>query len=99
MVVNATNTEHTYIKLQNTCPNPNGKPFSRILSLPPIITERRELVTKWNESLHLLLDQFQISIDKLNISLTQQIITEICSNPNYSAKSNRCTQIDQHRPG
>lgn len=99
MVVNATNTRKTYTQLQNSCPNSNGKPFSPILSLSPIISERRELVTKWNETIHWMLDQLQTSIDNLNTSLTQQIITDICSNSNYAVKSERCTQIDQHMPG
>jgi hypothetical protein len=99
MVVNATNARTTYTQLQNACPSPNEKPFSRIVSLSPIISERRELVRKWNESLHWMLDQLQTSIENLNTSLTQQIITDICSNSDYAVKSNRCTQIDQHMPG
>jgi hypothetical protein len=98
MVINATNTRQTYVELHKSCPNPDKKPFSPILSLSPIINERRELVTKWNESLHLMLDQLQTSIDTLNVSLTQKIITDICSNSNYAVKSNSCTQIDQHTP-
>jgi hypothetical protein len=99
MVVNVTNTRQTYIKLQHACPNSNGKSFSPILSLTPISSEPRERVTKWNISLHSMLDQLQSSIDNLNLTLTQQIITDICSNSNYAVKSNRCTQIDQHTPG
>jgi hypothetical protein len=98
MVVNATNTRKTYIKLQTSCPNLHEKPFSPIISLSPIVTERREFVTQWNDSLHVMLDQLQLSIDNLNTSLIQQIITDICMNSNYAVKSNRCTQIDQHTP-
>jgi hypothetical protein len=87
------------MQLQNACPNPNEKSFTPIRSLSPIVNERRELVTKWNKSLHLMLDQLQSSVDNLNITLTQQIITDICSNSNYAVKSSRCTQIDQHTPG
>ncbi|CAF3803762.1 unnamed protein product [Adineta steineri] len=99
MVINATNNRLTYTQLQNTCSNPKEKPYSPILSLPPIISERRELVTKWNESLHSMLNQLQTSINNLNSTLMQHIITNICSNSNYAVKSNRCTQIDQHTPG
>jgi hypothetical protein len=98
MVINATNTRQTYMKLLNACPNPHGKPFSPIISVSPITNERREFVIKWNESLHLMLDQLQSSIDNLNTSLTQQIINDICLNSKYAVKSNRCTQIDQHTP-
>jgi len=98
MVINATNTQKTYTKLQNACPNPHEKPFSPIISLSPITNERREFVIQWNESLHFMLDQLQSSIDNLNTSLTQQIINDICLNSNYAVKSNRCTQIDQHTP-
>jgi hypothetical protein len=98
MVINATNTRQTYMKLQQACSNPHEKSFSPILSLSPIINERREFVTQWNESFHEMLDELQSSIDKLNISLTQPIITKICLNSSYAVKSNRCTQIDQHTP-
>jgi hypothetical protein len=98
MVVNATNTRQTYTKLQKMCPNSDEKPFSPILSLPPIPNERAGLVNERNESLHSMLDRLQSSIDNLNTSLTQQIITNICSNSNYAVKSNRCTHIDQHTP-
>jgi hypothetical protein len=98
MVVNATNTQKTYMKLQTACPNEHEKPFSPIISLSPIPNERPELVNERNESLHFMLNQLQSSIDNLNTSLTQQIITDICSNSNYAVKSNRCTQIDQHTP-
>ena len=99
MVVNATNTQHTYIQLQNACPNSNGKPFKPILSLPPIASVRHELATQWNKSLHSMLDQLQSSINSLNISLIKQITTEICSNSSYAVKSSGCTQIDKHVPG
>jgi hypothetical protein len=95
MVVNATNTQHTYTQLQTTCPHANGKPFTPIVSLPPIASERRELVSNWNRSLQFILSQVQSSIDNLNLRLTQQISTEICANPNYASQSNRCTQIDK----
>jgi len=98
MVINLTNTRQTYMILQKACPNPHEKPFSPIISLSPITSERRELVIERNESLHSMLDQLQSSIDNLNTSLTQQIITDICLNSNYAVKSNRCTQIDQHTP-
>jgi len=95
MVVNATNSRDIYTQLQIACPNSNVKPFSPILSLPPAITERRELVFQWNRSLHFVLKQLQSSIDDLNIKLTQQIIIDICSNSNFAVKSNQCTQIDK----
>ncbi len=95
MVVNATNSRHIYTQLQSACPNPNIKPFSPILSLPATITERRELVLKWNRSLHFLFKQLQSSIDSLYIKFSQQIMTDICSNSDYAAKSNQCTQIDK----
>jgi hypothetical protein len=95
MVVNVTNSRYIYTQLQTACPNVNAKSFSPILSLPPVTTERRELVSQWNRSLHFLLKQLQSSIDNLLIKLTQQISKEICSNPNFAAKSNRCTQIDK----
>ncbi|UJR14879.1 hypothetical protein I4U23_001863 [Adineta vaga] len=95
MVVKAINSRHIYTQLQKTCPDPNGKPFSPILSLPPTIIESPELVYQWNRSLHFLLKQLQSSIDTLSLRYTQQIITDICSNSNYAVKSNRCTQIDK----
>jgi hypothetical protein len=95
MVVNATNSRDIYTQLHIACPNSNVKPFSPILSLPPAITERRELVFQWNRSLHFVLKQLQSSIDDLNIKLTQQIIIDICSNSNFAVKSNQCTQIDK----
>ena len=98
MVVNAINNRKTYTELQKACPTSDEKPFSPILSLPPIPNERPELVNERNESLHYMLDRLQSSIDNLNSSLTQQIITNVCSNSNYAVKSNRCTQIDQHTP-
>ena len=99
MVINATNTRHTYMELQAACPHKNSKPFSSIQSLQPITSERWEIVTKWNSSLHALLDELQGSISRLNVSLTEQVTTDICSNTNYATKSQRCTQIDQHTPG
>ncbi|CAF3776556.1 unnamed protein product [Rotaria sp. Silwood1] len=98
MVVNATNTRQTYHQLQNACPNSNEKPYQPIVSLSPITSERRELVRNWNISLHFMLDQLQSSIAYLNTNLTQQIMTNICSNSNYAVKSSRCIQIDQHMP-
>ncbi|CAF1392447.1 unnamed protein product [Rotaria sordida] len=98
MVVNVINTRQIYHQLQNACPNSNEKSFQPIVSLSPITSERRELVKKWNVSLHFMLDQLQSSITNLNTSLTQQITTNICSKPNYAVKSSRCTQIDQHVP-
>ncbi len=95
MIVNATNSRHIYTQLKTACPNPNVKSFSPILSLPPTINERRELVLKWNRSLHFLFQQLQSSIDDLDMKFTQQIITDICSNSKYAVKSNRCTQIDK----
>ncbi len=95
MVVNATNSRHIYTQLQSACPNRNVKPFSPILSLPPTINERRELVYRWNRSIHFLLKQIPSSIENLYMQFTQQIITDICSNPKYAAKSNQCTQIDK----
>jgi hypothetical protein len=99
MVINATNTQHTYTELQAACPHKNSKPFSSIQSLQPITSERRELVAKWNNSLHSLLGELQGSISRLNVNLTEQVMTDICSNTNYATKSHRCTQIDQHTPG
>ena len=98
MVVNATNDRQIHMKLQTACPNPNEKPFSPIRSLSPVINERPELVTQRNQSLHILLNQLQSSINNLQADLTQQIITDICSNSNYAVKSNRCTRIDQSMP-
>jgi hypothetical protein len=95
MVVNVTNTRRIYTQLQSACQDPNAKPFSPILSLPPITTERRELVLKWNRSLHVLLNQLQFAIDNINMRLVHRIGTDICSNSNYTVKSNRCTQIDK----
>ena len=95
MVVNATNSRNIYSQLQTACPNKNAKSFSPILSLPPTITERRELVFQWNKSLHLSLKQLQSSIDNLYIQITQRTSKDICSNSNYAVKSNRCTQIDK----
>jgi hypothetical protein len=98
MVINVTNTRKTYTALQSDCPNEHEKVFTPIISLSPATNERREFVTQWNTSLHSMLDKLQSSIDKLNTSLTQQIINDICMNSNYAVKSNRCTQIDQHTP-
>ncbi|CAF1674619.1 unnamed protein product, partial [Adineta ricciae] len=95
MVVKAINSRQIYIQLQKACPDPNAKLFSPLLSLPPTISERRELVYQWNRSLHFVLKQLQSSIDTLYIHLTEKIITDICSNSNYAVKSNRCTQIDK----
>ncbi|CAF1103955.1 unnamed protein product [Adineta steineri] len=95
MVVKAINSRHIYTQLQNACPNSDDKPFTPILSLPPTINERRELVVKWNRSLHFLFKQLHLSIDNLYLKFTQQIITDICSNPNYASRSNQCTQINK----
>ena len=95
MVVNATNDRQIHMKLQAACPNPNEKAFSPIRSLSPIISERPELVIQRNQSLHILLNQLQSSINNLQPDLTQQIIADICSNSNYAVKSIRCTQVDQ----
>jgi hypothetical protein len=95
MVVNASNSRYIYTQLQTACPNLYAKPFSPIISLPPAITERRELVSQWNRSLHFLLKQLQSSIDNLAVKLTQQISKDICSNSKYATKSNQCTQIDK----
>jgi hypothetical protein len=95
MVVNATNNRRIYTQFQTACPNPNVKSFSPILSLPPTINERREIVTRWNRSLHYLFKQLYSSIENLDITFTQQIITDICSNSKYAVKSNQCTQIDK----
>jgi len=95
MVVNATNSQRIYTQLQTACPNLNMKSFSPILSLPPTINERRELVSRWNRSLHYLLRQLHSSIDNLDIQFTQQITIDICSNSKYAVKSNQCTQIDE----
>ena len=95
MVVKAINSRQIYTQLQKACSDPNAKSFSPLLSLPPTISERRELVYQWNRSLHFILKQLQSSIDTLHIHLTEKIITDICSNSNYAVKSNRCTQIDK----
>jgi hypothetical protein len=95
MVVNATNSRFIYTQLRTACPNPSSKTFSPILSLPPTTNERRELVHRWNRSLHSLFKQLHSSIDNLYIHFTQQIITDICTNEKYAEKSNQCTQIDQ----
>jgi wobble nucleotide-excising tRNase len=95
MVVNATNSRRIYTQLQTACPNSNLKSFSPILSLPPTINERRELVSRWNRSLHYLLRQLHSSIDTLDMKFIQQITTDICSNSKYAIKSNQCTQIDK----
>ncbi len=95
MVVNATNSRHIYTQLQTACPNPSSKSFSPILSLPPTINERRELVARWNRSLYFLFKQLHSSIDNLHTHFTQQIITDICSNSKYASKSNQCTQLDK----
>ncbi|CAF1101094.1 unnamed protein product [Adineta ricciae] len=95
MVVKAINSRQIYTQLQKACSDPNAKSFSPLLSLPPTISERRELVYQWNRSLHFVLKQLQSSIDTLHIHLTEKIITDICSNSNYAVKSNRCTQIDK----
>ena len=98
MVVNTTNDRHIHMKLQAACPYAHEKPFSPILSLSPAINERPELIIQRNQSLHFLLNQLQSSINSLDTDLTQQIITDICSNSNYAVKSNRCTRIDQSMP-
>ncbi|CAF1209765.1 unnamed protein product [Rotaria sordida] len=95
MVVNASNSRHIYVELQNACSNENTKSFSPILSLPPTITERRELVFQWNRSLHFVLKRTQSSMDSLNTKFTKKLITGICSNSKYAIKSDRCTQIDK----
>lgn len=99
MVVNASNTMKTYTKLQKACPNENSKPFSPLLSIEAIVSERRDLVQSWNKSLHFLFEHVQSSIENLNKSLTDEVSEEICLNSKYSAGSERCTQIDQHIPG
>lgn len=98
MVINVTNTRKTYTQLQKFCPHKDEKLFTPLLSVLPTLNERREFVTQWNISLHSMLNKLQTSIDNLNTSLTQPIITNICLNSNYAVKSNRCTQIDQHTP-
>ena len=98
MVVNVTNTRHIYTQLQTACPHDEAKGFNPIRSLPPIINERRELVQAWNRSLHFIFHQLKSSIDNLHLRLSQQIMTDICSNINYAVKSSRCTQIDQQKP-
>lgn len=93
------NNQRTYTALQTACPHENEKPFEPILAISPIMSERRETVKKWNDSLHFMLDRLQSATSKLNISFTKHITASICSNPKYAVKSNRCTQIDQHTPG
>jgi hypothetical protein len=95
MVVNATNSLHIYTQLRSASPNPSSKSFSPILSLPPTTNERRDLVHRWNRSLHFLFKQLHSSIDNLYTYFTQQIITDICSNSKYAEKSYQCTQIDK----
>jgi hypothetical protein len=95
MVVNATNTRQTYTQMQTACPHVNAKPFSPILSLSPIANQRREFVSNWNRSLHILFEQLHTSVDNLNLRLTQNVLTDICSNTNYAVQSKSCTQIDQ----
>ena len=95
MVVNATNTRRIYTQFENACPNANIKSFSPIISLPPTINERREIVSRWNRSIHSLFKQLYSSIETLDMRLTQQITTDICSNPKYAVQSNECTHINK----
>ncbi|CAF4777399.1 unnamed protein product [Rotaria sp. Silwood1] len=95
MVVNATNNRYLYMEFQAACPNKNMKSFSPILSLPPTMTERRELVFQWNRSLHFLLKRTQSSMNNLDTKFTRKLTTGICSNSIYASKSDRCTRIDK----
>ena len=99
MIVHTVNSRNVYVQLQAACPDRNAKSFSPILSLPSTIIERHELVLQWNRSLHLPLQRIQSSLDDLNMTLKKQLITVICSNPNYSIKSYRCIQIDKQVTG
>ncbi|UJR31829.1 hypothetical protein I4U23_019306 [Adineta vaga] len=98
MAINTANSEKIYRKLKDACPDPNRKAFSPILSLPPTISERHEIILKWNDTLHATLEHLQMSIGSLNESLPKRIINDICLNSNYAVKSSRCTSIDQHMP-
>lgn len=96
MVVNTTNNRYINTELRAACPNSHSKPFSPILSLPPTTNERPELVYRWNRTLHFLLKQLHSSNDNLYTHFTQQTVTDICSKSKYAARSQRCTQLDQH---
>ncbi|CAF3401563.1 unnamed protein product [Rotaria socialis] len=95
MVVNTTNSRQIYMELHMACPNQYVKSFSPIISLPPAITERRELVFQWNKSLHVLLKRTHSSIHNLEAKFTKKLMTGICSNAKYVSKSDGCTQIDK----
>ena len=95
MVVNATNSRVIYTQLRTACPNPSSKTFSPILSLPPTTNERRELVQRWNRSIHSLFKQLHSSVDNLYTHLTQRTTADVCLNSKYAGEPNKCTQIDQ----
>ena len=99
MVVNATNTEQTYVQLQRSCPNNNSKPFSRIRSIQAITSERRDLIQQWDHSLEALITNLKEALETLNENLEEYTEKEICSNTKYAIKSSQCTKIDQHTPG
>ena len=98
LIVNATRNSRYFQHLETNCPNSLAKISSTFRTFPPIPTERREFLFHSNRSLHFIYHQLKSSIENLHIRLSQQIISDVCSNEIYALKSNRCTQIDPKRP-
>lgn len=96
MIVNASNSRRLYGQIQRFCPNKNMKTFSPILSLPPTIVERREVVTRWNRTIHSLFKQLHLTLENLEHYSKEKISFELCSNPAYASKSQFCTENKNH---
>ena len=92
MIVNASNSRKVYAQFQRFCKNTNMKHFSPILSLPPTINERREVVFRWNRTIHSLFLQLYSTLDNLEQYIKEQIPSKLCSNSKYASKSDSCTQ-------
>lgn len=94
MIINVTNSQKTYTKLQRLCPHKFEKNYQRLQSINPIRSERVDIVHQWNNSLYSMLDEIQSSLSNLQANLTQQVSKHICSNSHYAVQSMHCTHIE-----